>query len=256
SPLPSPLAADATHFLSSTDASERAKQGRAMLNGFALYKWKPNLSMSADDNFMDLIMLVTRNSICKEGHTACAIVRGTRSKFDSEDQCYAELMSVATNTWVYLKPHSDCHAEIHALGRASKETDSVLKGATAYITIAPCKNCFVALWAAGVQRIVTTQAYRDPVKSAAKEHGIELVTANFKELEQRARRQVQQDPEQVEKDRSKRKARKEMERDARKRQKTKREAHQERLALQKEQKRLRLLAKAAATQQQQGEATK
>ena len=55
------------------------------------------------------------------------------------------------------KPKADIHAEISALGQACKSCQST-ENCTAYITIHPCKNCFGALIAFGISRIVTRQA--------------------------------------------------------------------------------------------------
>jgi tRNA(Arg) A34 adenosine deaminase TadA len=44
------------------------------LKKFNLYNWKPNLTLSDDVNYMDLVLLITRNSILKQGSMGCIIV--------------------------------------------------------------------------------------------------------------------------------------------------------------------------------------
>jgi dCMP deaminase len=54
------------------------------------------------------------------------------------------------------------HSEINAIAQAAKHGTRI-DGATAYVTLSPCYNCFKALVNAGVTRIVFDEAYRIPL---------------------------------------------------------------------------------------------
>jgi len=56
------------------------------------------------------------------------------------------------------QPSSDVHAEVNAVTYCARNGIKT-EGATAYITMPPCRRCFTVLVSAGVQRIVTRQAY-------------------------------------------------------------------------------------------------
>mmetsp|Transcript_2654 Transcript_2654/g.5715 ORF Transcript_2654/g.5715 Transcript_2654/m.5715 type:complete len:236 (-) Transcript_2654:151-858(-) len=72
---------------------------------------------------------------------------------DADENC----QKLRTKNNKTTKPKADIHAEISALGQACRSCQSA-ENCTAYITIHPCKNCFGALIAFGISRIVTRQA--------------------------------------------------------------------------------------------------
>eukprot|EP00980_Cylindrotheca_fusiformis_P000170 scaffold26_cov117-Cylindrotheca_fusiformis.AAC.11 len=80
----------------------------SFLQDFELYGWKPDEALSLDENAMDLVMLVTRTSHCKQGSMACILL-------NTEDE---SIVSVATNRALFTENDSDVHAEIAALGAA------------------------------------------------------------------------------------------------------------------------------------------
>jgi deoxycytidylate deaminase len=126
--------------------------GERLLDSFQTYGWSPDDSLSEDENFMDLVLLVTRSSQLKQGSMACILVRA-KPEIDSDDPAMDRIISVANNQELYKCNSSDVHAEISAIGdaaRSGRSTDQC----TAYITMPPCKTCFGALLAAGVKRIV------------------------------------------------------------------------------------------------------
>merc|ERR1719343_162119 len=51
------------------------------------------------------------------------------------------------------RENSDVHAEVNTLGICARRGVST-EGATAYITMPPCKRCFLVLASAGVRRMV------------------------------------------------------------------------------------------------------
>ena len=54
------------------------------LNRFHLYNWRPDLNLSDDENYMDLVLLITRNSKLRQGSMGCIIVNKDRSKEEKD----------------------------------------------------------------------------------------------------------------------------------------------------------------------------
>lgn len=148
-----------------------------LLDDYQLHGWMPDPNLSDDDNTMDLVMLLTRNSKCRQGHMACVITTAASStEGTAAPTCTIldRLVAVANNTSVYKEKDSDVHAEMNALAYAAK-WGRASDGCTAYITMPPCKRCFGVLLAAGISRIVTTKTIHEPISSIAKERGVDMV---------------------------------------------------------------------------------
>jgi deoxycytidylate deaminase len=160
---------------------------------FEMHGFRPNRAHSDDENMMTLCMLVTRNSICAQGHMGCILVRehpglmssggvgnAKESENDSSSSQYEEelcqrIIGVATNKPLYSEMDSDVHAEIGALGEAAR-LGNCTERCTAYIAMPPCKNCFGALVSAGCTRIVSPRPPNKTVEIAPKGKGVEMVT--------------------------------------------------------------------------------
>jgi deoxycytidylate deaminase len=150
-----------------------------LLDGYEMFGWQPDPQLTDDENYMDMVMLVTRSSHCKQGSMACVLVQpsgGSTTTTKSSSNIYESIISVATNGPIFSteKNESDVHAEIAALGRASR-TGTKTECATAYITMPPCKRCFAALVVSGIQRIVTRLNPPKAIEEGAKRHQMELV---------------------------------------------------------------------------------
>jgi dCMP deaminase len=156
-----------------------------MLVSFNTYGWRPSLALSEDENFMDLVLLVTRSSKLKQGSMACILVQPAASENVEQEPSSVldRIISVSTNRALYKESESDIHAEIAAIGQAAQTARST-KNCTAYITMPPCKRCFAALLSAGVRRIVSR--HPSPLIGIAEQHDIEMVCIERLE-EQRAR---------------------------------------------------------------------
>jgi len=177
---------------------------------FELHGWQPDLTLSDDENYMDLVMLVTRNSICLQGYMGCVIVNPNRAITTATDdevsnckmpqapsdnsplspqqqqpqqqqqqqkqrqRIYHGIIGASTNLPLFTPSDSDIHAEIGALGQCNQHGNST-KGSTAYITMPPCKRCFAALLSAGVTKIIAQQRHPDVILRTAKERGIMMV---------------------------------------------------------------------------------
>ena len=171
---------DKLHFVySMTRPFTSVIRNSHILERFNTYNWKPNPTISVDENYMDLTLLVTRSSKLKHGSMACILARSNNIHDDIEPiernlSHYIDgMISVSTNMSLYKENESDIHAEIAAIGLAAKEGYAT-HNCTAYITMPPCRKCFAALLCAGVQRIVTR--HDSPLFELAATHNIEMIT--------------------------------------------------------------------------------
>lgn len=97
-------------------------------------------------------ILVTQHGVVLQGYN------GTAPGYDNNceevvfkpDDIVAELVT---------KPDV-IHAELNAILKAAKEGVSTI-GSTMYLTLSPCLQCSAMMKAAGVKRVVYSQAYRD-----------------------------------------------------------------------------------------------
>jgi deoxycytidylate deaminase len=171
---------------------------------FKMFGWSPEVFLSDDENYMDMVMLVTRNSKLRQGSMACILVKpreknATPSMPETElDNCsstkmllkkrlYEDTLAVAINQSLYTAMDSDIHAEVAALGSASRR-GRITDGATAYITMPPCKKCFSSLFVSGVTRVVARQMPVSAVRVVADAHGIELVALSHDAAKQQMER--------------------------------------------------------------------
>eukprot|EP00978_Attheya_sp_CCMP212_P029563 scaffold105351_cov55-Attheya_sp.AAC.5 len=157
-----------------------------LLEKFPLYGWKPDPNLTDDENYMDLVLLVTRSSTCtKHGHVACVLVDPAlapprplisirdESVAELEKRLYATIVGAATNRSLFRDTDSDIHAEIACLAQACQTKRRTVR-CTAYITIRPCKNCFAALVAFQVDRIVSRQLAPPEMCAVALQHDMQM----------------------------------------------------------------------------------
>lgn len=141
-------------------------------------RWKPDRSLSHDENYMDIVMILTRSVNFRQGSMGCIIVKplpDTNTTSCDESSFFGAIIGASTNQSLFHANDSDIHAEIATLGVCLQHGNST-RGCTIYITMPPCKRCFGALCAAGIHRIVTSKEYAQSIRDAAAERGIELVT--------------------------------------------------------------------------------
>eukprot|EP00980_Cylindrotheca_fusiformis_P031552 scaffold26550_cov122-Cylindrotheca_fusiformis.AAC.5 len=168
---------------SSSATTQETTPPRSPAHLFNLYGWQPDPKKSDDENYMDIVFLITRSARDdQQGHMGALIVKptmATNSVVDgssNEDRIYQGILGAATNTPLFGTKDctSDIHAEIVALGQACRASHST-EACTAYITIPPCKRCFAALVTFGIKRIVTRQVSSKLIKETAAERGIQVV---------------------------------------------------------------------------------
>ena len=159
---------------------------------YEMHGFHPDPTLSDDENLMTMCMLVTRNSICRQGHMGCILLGNPSDQADMKEgdrgndeaasgtnsapqRLYQRVIGVSTNKPLYSELDSDVHAEIGAIGDAARHGNCT-DGCTAYITMPPCKNCFGALISAGCKRIISPRPPSTIVEVAAKARGVEMIT--------------------------------------------------------------------------------
>jgi len=159
------------------------------LKEYNLHSWKPNPSQTFDENYMDIVMLLTRSSHCRQGSMGCILVSDADADADADNDHDNDLVqkefnnskfsnaiiAASTNQSLFNPMDSDIHAEIATLGKCNQNGNST-KDCTVYITMPPCKRCFGALVSAGINRIVSNREYAKAIQDAARERNIDLVT--------------------------------------------------------------------------------
>ncbi|MGN1211154.1 MAG: deoxycytidylate deaminase [Candidatus Cryptobacteroides sp.] len=111
-----------------------------------------------DKSYMDMAVIWGRNSYCKRRQVGAILVKdrmiisdgynGTPSGF--ENNCEDE--NGVTKPYVL-------HAEANAITKVAKSGNSS-KGATLYVTAAPCIECAKLIIQAGIKRVVYKDEYR------------------------------------------------------------------------------------------------
>jgi len=163
-----------------TAASTNIIQPNSPLSKFNMYGYQPSPSLSEDENYMDIVMIITRTSLLRQGSMGCILVRPTEEEEEDDgsshtNHIFNRVIAAANNSSVFKAGDSDVHAEINVLGQVAKsKSQESTMNCTAYITMPPCNNCFGALYSAGIKRIVTRKPYRPALLEAASHLGIEM----------------------------------------------------------------------------------
>lgn len=142
------------------------------------HEWRPDPSLSLDENYMDIVMILTRSVNFRQGSMGCVIVKSTDTTSEmiiNHNEFFDKIIGASTNQSLFHANDSDVHAEIATLGICLQNGNST-RGCTIYITMPPCKRCFGALCVAGISRIVTGREYTQDMVDVARERGIDLVS--------------------------------------------------------------------------------
>ena len=207
---------------------EDLEKNHFVFQNFNMYGWRPSPTLSDDENYMDICMLITRSSNCHQGSMGCIIVkpssptsrneknddlllkdesnthpsseelsssfqRHTIAKHEKEqkddkdkeetiqeilnERIFSNILGISTNKSLFKENSSDIHAEIGALGDClQRKGQSSTRNCTAYVTMPPCKNCFGALYSAGIKRIITLKhsCNTEIIVKAASKNGMQL----------------------------------------------------------------------------------
>ena len=178
------------------------------LSQFDLHGYHPSPNLSDDENYMDIVMIMTRSSMLRQGSMGCILVRQRRDDEQEQSSDLLErIIAASTNTSIFKSGDSDIHAEINVIGQVAKQQqlhllqqstpnsmqkattpindNSIIstQDSTAYITMPPCNKCFGALYASGIKRIVSRKQYRTALLDASTKLGIEMVCLTKQEVD-------------------------------------------------------------------------
>lgn len=131
---------------------------------------------SWDEYFMELARVVAKRSTCNRRHVGAILVRNKRiltTGYNGSPPGQPHCTDVGC-----LMVEGHCvrtiHAEQNAIVQAALHGIDV-RGATCYVTSAPCVHCSKILIAAGVERIVYADSYPDEAgKQMVREAGVIL----------------------------------------------------------------------------------
>ena len=136
-----------------------------------------NERLEWDNYFMSIAVLASCRSPCERLHVGSVIVKNNR------------IISMGYNGFIAGSPHisiiedgheqSTIHSEINALTDCARRGVS-LDGATIYITHYPCINCFKAIAACGIKKIIYLDDYNNNlnVSNLANNSNIEIIKLN------------------------------------------------------------------------------
>ena len=120
---------------------------------------------SWDEYFLTIAHDVAERSTCNRKKVGCVLVRdrailstGYGGSIRGQPHCI--------DVGCEIGPDGGClrtvHAEVNSVAQAAKHGTQI-DGATAYVTLSPCYNCFKMLVNAGVKTIVFDEEYRIPL---------------------------------------------------------------------------------------------
>ena len=164
-------------------------------------EWRPDPTVSMDENFYDWTMIRTRfeSKNLVQGAMFCILTKA-RAKTENENKTenyesnlqtyYSNILSTSSNMQLFKPLASDVHAEAHALSSFARnprqttkfasnscnlDENLVMEGGTCYVTMPPCKTCFGLLISSGIKRIVTCRKLEPSLDVVAVDRGVEVV---------------------------------------------------------------------------------
>lgn len=130
---------------------------------------KKNKKLSWDDYFINVMHSIALRATCDRGRSACVIVRDNRilvtgyvGSIPGAPECdeVGHMLEKVIHGDGTISEH--CHRTLHceqnSLLQAAKLGISV-DGATAYVSMTPCRVCAMMLITAGIKRIVCENKY-------------------------------------------------------------------------------------------------
>ena len=173
------------------------------------------------------------------GDSSCSSSSSSTLERDHH-QSRGEIIAETVNTALVQRFHSECHAEANAVSACCRHGIS-LKGASCYVTRAPCTHCYRLLVTAGVSRIICPQVPASNDCAASVRHlNIEWITLRFTEDETKARDEeasAHEDPERIQLLRQERKVLRGLEKQRAKKRKKEKAEEREKVESQKKKQR-------------------
>mmetsp|Transcript_1491 Transcript_1491/g.3088 ORF Transcript_1491/g.3088 Transcript_1491/m.3088 type:complete len:227 (+) Transcript_1491:276-956(+) len=142
------------------------------------YGWSWVDDRSVDANFLDLALLIARNSTCKDGHMGCVIARGVEVGEGDEPggsiDGLSKVVLCTINSSIFGDYRSDCHAEANAVSLCAAN-GVAMRGLSCYVTRNPCTSCYKLLAASGIRRIIYPNSHTsEDCAASALALGIEM----------------------------------------------------------------------------------
>lgn len=140
---------------------------------------------SWDEYFLEIAKVVAKRSTCDRSHVGAVIAKNK------------VILSTGYNGAPRGLPHCDdvgheivdghcirtAHAEANAIAQAAKNGASI-EGASLYLTISPCYDCFKMIVNAGIKEVIYDSFYMSrynaskAVLTLAKKAGVKIITAD------------------------------------------------------------------------------
>ena len=135
-----------------------------------------------DSRYLEMAYVWAKNSYCKRRQVGALIVKENMIISDGYNGTPSGFENICEDEYGVTKP-SVLHAEANAITKVAKSGNSS-KGATLYVTAAPCMECAKLIIQAGITRVVYSDEYRvtDGIDLLARA-GIEVVKLNVKKEE-------------------------------------------------------------------------
>ena len=118
-----------------------------------------------DEYFLSIAGKVAERSTCSRKQVGCVLVRD-RAILSTGYGGSIRGLPHCTDVGCEIGPDGGCkrtiHAEVNSVAQAAKH-GTCIDGATAYVTLSPCYDCFKMLVNSGIKNIVFDEAYRIPL---------------------------------------------------------------------------------------------
>ena len=129
-----------------------------------------------DHRYIEMAEIWAKNSYCKRRQVGALIVKDKMIISDGYNGTPSGFENICEDENGVTKPYV-LHAEANAIYWCAK-TEIITEGATAYVTLSPCRHCALGLIQSGIKRVVYGELYWNAEKTGLdllKNAGIEVV---------------------------------------------------------------------------------
>lgn len=136
--------------------------------------------LELDKRYLRMASIWAENSYCKRRQVGALVVKDKMIISDGYNGTPSGFENICEDENNVTKPYV-LHAEANAITKVAASSNSS-KGATIYVTSAPCIECAKLIIQSGIRRVVYSDTYRvDDGCKLLERAGIELVFVNIKE---------------------------------------------------------------------------
>lgn len=119
---------------------------------------KESRQLEIDKRYLRMALVWAENSYCKRRRVGALIVKDKMIISDGYNGTPAGFENVCEDENNVTKPYV-LHAEANAITKVAASSNSS-KGATIYVTAAPCIECAKLIIQSGIERVVYSEKYR------------------------------------------------------------------------------------------------